>query len=101
MPAKTQSKIERSDLWAIYVRVSTEGQADNWSPGDQVAGAKEVIAAEGGRWDERFIFFDQHSGDDLYERPEINRMLEYVRKGPICGVAALRSDRWTRNPAHF
>jgi DNA invertase Pin-like site-specific DNA recombinase len=101
MPAKTQAKIERSDLWAIYVRVSSENQADTWSPGDQVQAAKEVIEADGGRWDERFIFYDRHSGDDLYERPEINRMLEYVRKGPICGVAALRSDRWTRNPAHF
>src|SRR5262249_51747532 len=51
--------------------------------------------------DERFAFRDRHSGEELWDRPELTRLRELARQR-LFGVVVCHSiDRLSRDPIHL
>lgn len=89
------------DQWVAclaYIRVSTDDQADKYSPGSQRA----AIAAYCHTHRLRVIdeFFDADSGDmALTSRPEGMALMAALRDQEASAIAVLCLDRLARNPA--
>src|SRR5260221_10712674 len=60
---------------ATYARVSTvlQDSGDKSSLGTQEAGCQQWAAQQGWLLDERFTYRDRHTGEELWERPELTR----------------------------
>lgn len=83
---------------AIYIRVSTEGQEDNYSLGSQEAECRAYAEARG--YEVAHVYRDVHSGFDLWDRPQVNAMREAVRRGEVHAVIAYALDRLSRKQTH-
>lgn len=86
---------------AIYCRVSTKRQEDNYSLDSQEASGREYAAEHGFCVDPQHIYMDTHSGADLFERPQLNAMREAIRAKTIDVVVCHTIDRLSRDPVHL
>jgi len=82
---------------AIYVRVSTEEQAQE---GFSIRGQTEKLKAYAmlKEWDIYNIYGDEGiSGKSIVERPGINRLIEDIKEGHVNNVLVFKVDRLTRS----
>lgn len=80
----------------IWIRVSTEEQAQGDSPKHHEARARHYAAAKG--WNVHGVYdLAGVSGKAVMEHPETKRMMEDVRQGRISGLIFSKLARLTRN----
>src|SRR3954454_3365891 len=84
---------------AIYCRVSSAGQEDNFSLATQEAGARKLAAER--EYHVGDVFVDVHSGAELFERPALTALRHQIRCGQVDVVLAHAVDRLSRNQAHL
>ena len=84
---------------AVYCRVSSAGQEDNYSLDTQEAAARQHAADRG--WPVVATYRDVHSGSELFERPGLTALRQAVRSSGIDLVIAHAVDRLSRNQAHL
>ncbi len=82
---------------AIYVRVSTDGQEENFSLPSQIEACTRYAQQHG--FQIVGCFQDVASGA-VIERPQLDQVRKLARAGEIQAVIAYSSDRLTRNVAH-
>jgi len=84
---------------AIYCRVSSDKQEDNYSLPSQeeacrrYAGERGYVVAE--------VYHEVYTGAALWERPQLTALRERVRTGTVEVVIAYAVDRLSRNQAHL
>ncbi len=87
---------------AIYVRVSTTGQEEDGTSLETQETACRGYAAERGHVvDEGHVYRDVHSGVELWERRELQRLREAIRRHSVEVVIAYAIDRLARDPVHL
>jgi site-specific DNA recombinase len=80
----------------IWIRVSTEDQAQGESPEHHMARAKAYATAKG--WTVKEVYdLAGVSGKSVMEQPEAKRMLADIRKGNITGLIFSKLARLARN----
>ena len=80
----------------IWVRVSTEMQAQSDSPEHHEKRARLYCEAKG--WDVREVYrLDAVSGKSVIDHPEAKRMLADIRRGKITGLVFSKLARLARN----
>jgi len=84
---------------AIYVRVSTEEQAqEGYSIRAQEQKLKDYVRIKD--WSIYKVYLDEGiSGKNITERPAINEMIEDIKQGHVKNVLVFKIDRLTRNTA--
>lgn len=82
---------------AIYARVSSDEQANNFSLSSQVAAAKRY--AETNELNVVDVLREDESGMTL-DRPELDQLRAAIRQGELDAIIVHASDRLTRNPVH-
>lgn len=82
---------------AIYARVSTDGQEENYSLPSQIEACQRYAEQQG--FDVVGVFQDVMSGAKI-ERPNLDKVRQLVRQREIKAVVVYASDRLTRNVAH-
>src|SRR4051794_512465 len=82
---------------AIYARVSTDEQADNFSIETQIKAARLYAEAHG--FTVAYEFKEDYSGLKL-DRPELNKVRKSMAQGEIDAVIVYESSRLTRSKAH-
>src|SRR5215213_7342295 len=85
---------------AIYVRVSTGGQEENYSPKTQEDACRAYCLKQGYEVDDEHVYREVFSGTRLYERPELERLRMATSKGLIQVVVAYSVDRLSRSQNH-
>jgi site-specific DNA recombinase len=88
---------------AIYTRVSSDQQARDGktSLDTQELGCRQWAVANGYVVDEQYIYRDQHTGEELWERPQLTALREAAQARRFACVVAHSVDRLTRNSAHL
>lgn len=87
---------------AIYCRVSTPGQeAEGTSLQTQDEACRKYAAEHGYTVDEQQAYREVHTGTELWERPELTRLREAVRRKTVDIVVAFAIDRLARDPVHL
>jgi len=86
-------------IWraVIYVRVSSEDQAENYSIDSQIEACKRYAEQQG--FTVALVLQDVMSGAKL-DRPALSKLRELVRTGATDAVIVYSSDRLTRSVAH-
>lgn len=98
--AETRSPLPRRPKAAIYIRVSTSKQEEGGtSLQTQEQRCRDYAVARG--FDPVFVFSDTHTGSELFERPQLSRLLGLVRNRAIDVVVIYAFDRLSRNQTHF
>ncbi len=82
---------------AIYVRVSSDGQEENYSLPSQIEACQRYAQQQG--FAVVGVFQDVMSGSIL-ERPALDKVRALVRAGDVGAVIVYALDRLTRNVAH-
>lgn len=83
---------------AIYTRVSSVGQQDNTSLESQEDACRALCQKQG--YDVIGVFTDTHTGEDLWERPQLSVLLDQVRDGQFDVIVVHAGDRLSRSIAH-
>lgn len=83
---------------AIYTRVSTIVQEDNYSLSTQEAACRAYAEQHGYRI--AGVFSDVHTGSEYRERTGLSDLRQAVRDGAVDVVLAYALDRLSRNQAH-
>jgi len=88
---------------ATYARVSTVGQdtVDKTSMDTQEAGCKRWAVDHDWLLDDQFAYRDRHSGEELWERPELTRLREAARARSFGVLVCHSIDRLSRDPIHL
>jgi site-specific DNA recombinase len=88
---------------AIYARVSTTAQdtPEKTSLDTQEAGCKRWAVENDWLVDDRFTYRDRHSGEELWERPELTKLREAARARSFGVLVCLSIDRLSRDPIHL
>jgi site-specific DNA recombinase len=87
---------------AVYVRVSTSGQEeDGTSLVTQEERCRQFVAERGYSLSGSHIFREVYSGAELWERPELTRLREGMKRGEFQVIVAYAIDRLTRKQAHL
>ncbi len=90
-------KAIRPDHVAIYIRWSTEEQADGTTLAEQREGCEFYIKSQGWFVNPSLIFIDDgYSGGNL-DRPGMRQLRDLVHKGEVDCVVVLKIDRLSRN----
>ncbi len=89
----TQTQRQRA---AIYIRVSSAGQEDNTSLGTQEQDCRAYATRQG--WMVSEVYQDVHRATELFERPQIMRLLEDARKGLFDSLLVWKLNRFSREP---
>jgi site-specific DNA recombinase len=85
------------DKVAIYIRWSTDDQADGTTLEVQLEGCKHYLLSQGWVVNEDLVFVDDgYSGGNM-ERPALTRMRSFVRSGGIDCVVVFKLDRLSRS----
>ena len=84
---------------AIYCRVSSAGQEGNSSLDTQAERCRTYASERG--WIVTEVFREVHTGSELFERPQLNRLREVVRSHDCDVVLAYALDRLSRSQAHL
>jgi site-specific DNA recombinase len=82
----------------IYCRVSDKGQKDAYGMESQEAECREYAERMG--WTVAAVYQDWHTGTELWERPEMTRLLADARAGAFEVVVFHRLDRLSRDMTH-
>jgi site-specific DNA recombinase len=84
------------------VRVSTPGQEeDGTSLATQEERCRAYAAEHGYVVDEAHVYREVYSGVQLWERPQLTRLREAVRRREVGAVVAYAIDRLARDPVHL
>jgi len=83
---------------AVYCRVSSAGQEDNSSLGTQEASCRAYAAERG--WTVAAVYREVHTGAELFERPELTRLREAMRRGDFDVLIVHALDRLSRRQTH-
>src|SRR3712207_3838304 len=87
---------------AVYVRVSTRGQAEEGtSLASQEEYCRRYAAEHGYQVEERHIYREVHTGTELWERPQLPQLRASVRAREVQVVIAHAIDRLARDPVHL
>src|SRR5258708_21861901 len=88
---------------ARYARVSTvlQDTGDKSSLDTQEAGCQRWALDHDWLLDDRFAYRDRHSGEELWERPELTRLREAARARSFGVLVCHSIDRLSRNPIHL
>jgi len=94
---KKLAKLVSRVVTAIYVRVSTDDQAqEGFSIRAQIEKLKTYAQIKG--WDIYDIYSDEGiSGKNIVDRPEMNRLIDDVNDGKVNNVLVFKIDRLTRS----
>lgn len=84
---------------AIYCRVSSAGQAENYSLPTQEAACRAFAAERG--WEVAGVYTDIHTRTELWERPQLSALRESVRKRDVDAVIVYAIDRLSGDPVHL
>jgi site-specific DNA recombinase len=85
---------------AIYVRVSTAGQAEDGSSLGTQEAACRAYAAEHG-YDMAAVYREVFTGTELWDRPQLTALRETVRARQVDAVITYAIDRLSRDPVHL
>ena len=97
--AQPESGLKRA---ALYPRVSTGKQEEEGtSLGTQEAACRKYAAEHGYTVAEEHVYREVHTGTELWERPQLARMREAVRRRDVDVVVAFAIDRLSRDPVHM
>jgi site-specific DNA recombinase len=88
---------------AIYSRVSSKKQdePDKTSLDTQEAGEKRWATENGWLVDERFVYREKHTGEELWERPELTRLRAAARERSFGFLVCHSIERLSRDPIHL
>jgi site-specific DNA recombinase len=88
---------------AIYVRVSSKEQAENGktSPQTQEDGCRAWATTNGFPTSPDLVFFDKHSGEELWERPALTRLREAAKRREFAVVVCHSTERLSRDAVHL
>ena len=87
---------------AIYCRVSTPSQEeDSTSLENQEKFCREYAAKHGYGIIEGAVYWEVHTGTQLWERSHLTALREAVRQGQVQTVIADATDRLSRDPVHL
>lgn len=82
---------------AIYIRWSTDDQADGTTLDVQLEGCKAYVISQGWAVTDELIFIDDgYSGGNL-DRPALTRLRQRIREGAVDCVVVLKLDRLSRS----
>jgi site-specific DNA recombinase len=84
---------------AIYCRVSSAGQRENYSLGSQEDLCRRYAASQ--HWTVAHVESEQHSGADLHDREGLQRALTLIEDGGADVLLALATDRLSREQLHI
>src|SRR3712207_6581749 len=84
---------------AIYVRVSSAGQEDNYSLGSQESACRAYVSEHG--YETGPIYREVHTGTELWERPQLTILRDGIRRREVGAVIAYAIDRLSRDPVHL
>ena len=84
---------------AIYCRVSSAGQRENYSLGSQEDLCRRYAASQ--HWTVVHVESEQHSGADLHDREGLQRALTLIEDGGADVLLALATDRLSREQLHI
>jgi site-specific DNA recombinase len=84
---------------AIYCRVSTSGQEDNYSLPTQEEACRTFAKEHGFTITD--VYRDVHSGYELWERPRLTALREAARAGEVEAIVAYDPDRLSRRQVYF
>jgi site-specific DNA recombinase len=85
---------------SIYVRVSTQHQAQSQTIEQQLDRLRQHITQQGWTLNEADIFQDDGYSGALLNRPGLDRLREAVRSGEVLQVLLAAPDRLARNYVH-
>src|SRR6266542_3905946 len=79
---------------ALYVRVSTGKQKDNWSVKDQLG-----LARLGEERRLRVVLYEEQgvSGETIEDRPVMTRLLSDVKRGKVAAIIGVSTSRLSRD----
>ena len=83
---------------AVYCRVSSAGQEDNSSLATQEAACRAYAEERG--WTVVAVHREVHTGAELFERPELTRLREGMRRGDFDVLLVHALDRLSRKQTH-
>ena len=83
---------------AIYLRVSSAGQEDNWSLATQEDSCRAYAAAKG--WAVAAVYRDVHTGAEVFERPGLTQLRAEMRAGAFDVLLVHALDRLSRDQNH-
>ena len=84
---------------AIYCRVSTAEQQDNYSLSTQEEACRTYAESHG--YTVVAVHRDVHSGHELWERPQLIVLREAMRAGSSTAIISFDPDRLSRRQVHF
>jgi site-specific DNA recombinase len=84
---------------AIYCRVSTAGQEDGTSLETQEAACRAFAIDQG--WVVTEVYREVFTGAELFDRPQLGKLRDAIRRHEVDVVIAHALDRLTRNQAHL
>ncbi|MFN8472253.1 MAG: recombinase family protein [Anaerolineae bacterium] len=87
---------------ALYIRVSSSLQEDDGSSlATQEEYGRRYASSKGYHIDESHIYREVHTGLELWERPQLTRLREQIRRRAVDVVVVYAIDRLSRDPVHL
>jgi site-specific DNA recombinase len=87
---------------ALYIRVSTTNQEEKGSSiQTQEERCRQFATARGYIIDDAQVYTEVYSGDELWDRPQLNILRDAIRHGQIAHVVTYAIDRLSRDPVHL
>lgn len=87
---------------AVYVRVSSSTQeTDGTSLETQESAARAHVLNQGYAANDIVVYREVFSGVELWERPQLTRMREAIRRKEFSLIIAYAIDRLSRDPVHL
>ncbi len=83
---------------AVYLRVSSAGQEDNYSLSTQEASCRAYAAERG--WNVIAVYRDVHTGAEVFERPGLTDLRTAMRAGAFDVLVVHALDRLSRDQNH-
>ena len=83
---------------AVYPRVSSKNQEDNYSISTQLAACLSHAEQLGYEVDERHVYREVHTGIDFWQRPKMTELRQAIRAGELDAVIFYSVDRYARDP---
>lgn len=100
--AKQLNLGERIECTALYVRVSTDRQAEEgYSLDAQQERLQAFCTAQGWNVCDGHVYIDAGVSGKTADRPEFQRMLDAARTGEVQRIVAMKLDRLARNVRDF
>jgi site-specific DNA recombinase len=84
---------------AIYTRVSSTGQEDNYSLPTQETACRDFAAKRG--WQIVAVYSDVHTRTELWERQQLTALRDAVRRRDVDALICYAIDRLSGDPVHL